>query len=174
MAGMGLFRRAKPIDLLTPDEVAGLTDVVGERPSVVAVGRGKGVVCAALPSDFAVGRRGTWELTGWHEVQHGTWDRENSTLKWQRVDGGSDLVQLEEPFDVPATFLEQVGKSIVFQQRMTMPGELGQVIIAARRALAPGAPLVWLVQPVGHSDLHDPDVERFILEQTAQLREDFE
>lgn len=174
MAGMGLFRRTKPVDLLTTDELSGLAELVGERPSVIAIGRGKGVVCAALPRDFAVGRQGAWELTGWHEVLHGTWDRENSMLKWERVDGGSDGVQLEEPFDVPATFLEQVGKTIVVQQRLTAPGDLGQVIVAGRRALAPGAPLVWLVQPVGRTNLHDPQVERFVLEQTALLKEDFE
>ena len=170
---MGLFTRRQSGSQLSTEELEGLQTLVGARVRVLSVGRGKGAVVAALEQDFAV-RRTEWELIGWHEIQHGAWDSDTSELEWHLVAGDPGRVTLTEPGNLPEVFVAQVGRTIVVQHRLVVPDDLGNVVIAGRQALGPGAPVVWLVQASGRTDLEDPRVELFVLEQTGRLKEEYE
>ena len=169
---MGWFSRKTTAEQATQAELDSLHAALGEKPRVMAVGRGRSVLAIAVPEIFCVLRDGEWSFIGWHEIQHGGWDRDASLLTWLSIDGESDRAKLDEPGEVPEVFLERVGASIVMQQRLRVPDTSFSVVIAARRALRDGAPIVWTVQPLGTASLDDERVKSFVIEATDHMKDE--
>lgn len=169
---MGWFLRKKTTDELPAPELESLQAAIGMPVKALAVARGRGVLAAAMPEILGILRDGEWSFIGWHEIQHGGWDRDAGLLTWLSIDGQSTRVKLEDEGDLPEVFLERVGASIVMQQRLRVPETSFSVVIAARRALREGAPVVWTVQPLGTTSLDDARVRAFVLEVTEHLKDE--
>lgn len=171
---MGWFwnRRAAQ-QIVTDAELASLWAELGAKASILASGRGRSAVAVALEAELAVLSDGSWERFGWHEIQHGGWDRDSRELTWVLIDGSRHRVALDEPGDVPEVFQERVGASIVTQHRLRVPDTNFVVVIAARRALTAGSPIVWTVQPLGSTDLADERVRDFVLDATDRLAAEY-
>lgn len=134
-------------------------------------------LAVALDSAFAVRRAGEWEVHGWHLLQGGGWNRDSSALHWTTNTDERGSVTLEEPGRVPEVFNERVMASIVVQQNLDAPGG-GRVMIAGRRPLGGAArraqSTVWQVVTHGRARLDDPEVHAFLLERTAELKEQYD
>jgi hypothetical protein len=74
---------------------------------------------------------------------------------------------------MPSVFRERVQASIVVNEQLTVPDNRGQVLIACRRNLGADEPLRWLVEPIGRTDLNDPPVRDFVIQQTERLRAEY-
>lgn len=169
-----LFGSAKAPEL-SEEERGSLERVLGPGMGVLGIGRGPGGVAVGTDTAFAVRRGGNpWEAVGWHEIQHGSWDPQSHTLSWELIDQTDDHLVLTEAGQLPGVFLAMVGHSIVVQQRFEVPGGRGTVIIAGRRATQPGAPISWVVQALGDTELADPVVHEFVVTQTDLLRLEYD
>ncbi|CAI9411139.1 hypothetical protein AESSP_02588 [Aestuariimicrobium sp. T2.26MG-19.2B] len=128
----------------------------------------------ALDSALAIGRRGQWEVHGWHLLQAGGWNRDSSSLRWTTNTDERGSIVLDDPGRVPEVFNERVMASIVVQQNFDAPGG-GRVMVAGRRALgAAGGATVWQAVSQGRADLDDPQVRAFVLARTTELQEQYD
>ncbi|MGJ6979542.1 hypothetical protein ACSDQ9_03295 [Aestuariimicrobium soli] len=166
-----MFRRQS----LPRDVIADLArQVEGGRVLAWAVGAGD-AVAVALDSAFAVRRDGVWEVHGWHLLQGGGWNRDSSALRWTTNTDERGSVVLDEPGRLPEVFNERMMASIVVQQNFDAPGG-GRVMVAGRRPLggAGEGATVWQVVTHGRAKLDDPEVRAFLLERTAELKEQYD
>ena len=167
-----MFGRRK-IELFD-DEKAQVESLPESMRQVLAVGRGDRVTMIALSEACCVGGADGWETFGWHEVQSGRWDDETQRMIWTLVTGESGSAALTDPGELPKVFTERVNDSIVVQRMLRVPDTSFTVVIVARRALRKNADLIWTVQALGSTNLSDPRVEKFVLEMTEHLKEEFE
>lgn len=171
---MAWFPVRKKNSLVTADELASLWQLLGGERKVLAAGRGRGVQAVALMETLCFANDAHWEVVGWHEIWHGGWDRDSQKLYWELLDGETRQLILEQPGEIPELFSTQVGATVITQHRLLVPDTSLSVVIAARRALRPHAPIVWTVQPLGSTDLGDRRVKDFVIEATKRLKDELE
>lgn len=168
------FRRSTGRSLLEPDELTGLDAAVGKAVDPLAVARGDGALVVATRGCMAVSREGRWQVVPWDEILNGGWDAPTTTLRWSLLDGTRESVQLGDPAELPGVFIERIQASIVVQKRFEIPGELGTIVISGRRNPARADDLRWMVQPIGRTDLADPEVRRVATAETENLKREYE
>ena len=133
-----------------------------------------GALAVALDGVLAVRTQGEWEVHGWHLLQGGGWNRDSSTLRWTTNEDVRGSIVLDEPGRVPEVFNERMMASIVVQQNFDAPGG-GRVMVAGRRALgATSSGTVWQAVTQGKAKLDDPVVREFVLERTAELKDQYD
>lgn len=153
--------------------VADLTEHLGRTPRVLAWGSGPGGEALGLEDALAVHRDGHWEVIGWHLVLHGGWRPIGEELWWVLLDDQTGSIRLSEPGQLLDLFRERVSSTIAVQQQVETPNN-GRAVISARRALGGQHDLRWHVLATGGTDLDDPQVREFLLEQTRQLQADYD
>lgn len=163
-----------------PDELAGLYARLGVRTGLLtwarggAGGDGCDVLAVLTRSHLAVARGGTWQVIAWDDILQGGWQEATGTLQWVLLDGARQEIGLDDAGDLPGVFMERVQASIVIQERVPVTGGRGEIIVSGRRNPAGAGQLRWMVQPVGHTDLEDPQVRCVAIAETENLRREYE
>ena len=83
-----------------------------------------------------------WRHVGWHEIEHGGWNAESSSLSWTLYGGRRGRVGLAAPGRLPELFRERVAASIVVERFVPIRGERG-VTVTARRDLSGSGGISW-------------------------------
>jgi hypothetical protein len=102
------------------------------------------------------------EALAWERVQRADWDADEHVLTVERVEDygrpvASRTFHVDEPGSLLALLRERVSASIVLQQRVTVRGRKGLVVIARRPPSGPG-PITWAYELDAGVDPSDPAV----------------
>ena len=97
----------------------------------------------ASPSLLSYGDLTGWTHVGWHQIETGGWDRDESRLSWVLYGGERGSVELAEPGRLPEVFRERVAASIVLEKFVPILKNRG-VLISGRRDLGgSGTTITW-------------------------------
>lgn len=174
---MGLFRRQQPkLDRATAEGLGEAYRARFGRPvgrPITATGN-DGLWIVVLPDALAEQRADGWRFVGWHEIDRGGWNSQNSELTWELVDGRRGSVLLDDPGRVPEVFAERVAASIVVQQHVEIDGTREGAVISARRDLGDrSAPLLWRTRR-GRGTPDSIEVQHVLAAETQRLRTDYD
>lgn len=150
--------------------VLGFNDV-----KVLAYGRGEEATVIAVTEGLVVLTDETDLAVAWHEIVHGGWNGETSTLSWDFLDGSGASVKLSSPCKIPEVFRSKVTESIVATK--TVPVRGGDVLIAGRvpaghLADADGA-ITWTAMARESADLNDPETRQTVVKTTDSLKKEW-
>ena len=159
---------------LTADERTELARALDRRPELLVVGRGPDGPVAILRDVLAVRRPAGWQFVAWTDIQRGGWRAEPGELFWEMVDASTGAVQLASPGALPQAFAERVRASVVVQRQLSLPGELGTVLLAGRREPGSDAAISWQAEGLGRCNLSDPAVQAHVVAAMAELRAEFD
>ncbi|OYN93469.1 hypothetical protein [Enemella evansiae] len=174
---MPLFRRQQPkLDKTTAD---GLAEAYTQRfdrriARPIVATENDGLWTVLLPDALAVQRGDGWDFVGWHEIDRGGWNSQNSELRWELVDGRRGSVLLDNPGRVPEVFAERVAASIVVQQHLDIEGTREGAVVSARRDLGDrSAPLLWRTRR-GRGTPDSAEVRELLGAETRRLQSDYD
>ena len=97
--------------------ILGFNDV-----KVLAYGRGEEATVIAVTEGLVVLTDETDLAVAWHEIVHGGWNGETSTLSWDFLDGSGASVKLSSPGKIPEVFRSKVTESIVATKTVPVRG----------------------------------------------------
>ncbi|WCC80706.1 hypothetical protein O6R08_04285 [Cutibacterium equinum] len=150
--------------------VLGFDDVM-----VLASGKGEEATVIAVTEGLVVLTEETDSAVAWHEIVHGGWNGDTSTLTWDFLDGSGAHVVLEKPGKIPEVFRARVTESIAATR--TVPVRGGDVLIAGRIPAGhlgdPQGAITWTAMARGSADLNDPETRQTVLEATEALKKEW-
>lgn len=136
----------------------------------------------ALTSHLGYGSGEDWTFVPWHEVDHGAWNAETSTLELDqrgtvtdglvRPGGRRHRVRLRHPQRVPEVMAERVASTILFHRQMPLPESSTELTVTARRNLADQT-LEWLATPGRRVRTNDPEVQAYAAAAIRRLRKEY-
>ncbi|MGK2308748.1 hypothetical protein [Cutibacterium sp. V947] len=150
--------------------VLGFDDV-----KVLACGRGEGTTVIAVTEGLVVLADDMDSAVAWHEIVHGGWNGDTSTLTWDFLDGAGASVVLERPGKIPEVFRARVTESIAATRSVPVRG--GDVLIAGRIPAGHLADaedsITWTAMARESADLNDPETRQKVLEATDALKKEW-
>jgi hypothetical protein len=153
--------------------VAELAAVLGHRPRVLAWGQAGDEGVVGLPDRLAVSASGAWTWTAWDRIDHGQWDGESSSLRWQDANGEDHVITLTRPGRLPELFHERVSASILAQRFLRWDG--GSAQIALRRNPGdPDAPVRWCVLPGEGTSIETAQADQAIAQALQDARAEWD
>ncbi len=129
--------------------------------------------CIGSPALLSVGDTDGWLHLGWHQIEHGGWNAETSTLSWTAYGGRRGRVRLSMPGRLPELFRERVAASIAVERFVALEGERG-VTVTARRDLSGAGVLSWHSSLTRGLKWTGEGVAEAAEQATAQLRSEYE
>ena len=165
------LRRAR----LDRDVQRSLTDEFGRCARALAWGRdATGRWCVLARGGMFLGEPGEWKRVRWQEIENGSWNRDNSTLRWLGRDGTRTFRVEGDPGDIPLVFKELVESSILVMEHVDIPETPNGGNIAGRRDPAdPHAAIEWTTS-LGRGT-KDTDENRAVLDAALErLRRQYE
>lgn len=167
MYDMRFFTR--PDRTVAAEMSAQLTERLGHRVDVLAVGEGDGgLVLAGARSHLAVRRDGAWQAWPWESIKGGSWNAEDQEFRWSTMTGEEFQASLKQARRLPELFRERVQASTVVEESFDLPG--GTVQIVGRRAPGTDGEVRFYAVPRGRVSLDDEPTRQFIVAHTDRLR----
>lgn len=136
-------------------------------------------VCVGSVGYLSFDDGGRWTNVGWHEIESGTWNAENSSLQWRihatdSTTGRRGSVRLTVPGRLPELFRERVAASIVVEQFVPVSGDRG-ITVSGRRNLAhPSMALAWHATLGRGITWTTPGARQVADEALAELRREYD
>lgn len=150
--------------------VLGFDDV-----KVITCGRGENVTVIAVTEGLVVLTDETDSAVAWHEIVHGGWNGNTSTLTWDFLDGSGASVMLQKPGKIPEVFKARVTESIAATRSVPVHG--GDVLIAGRipagHLADPERSITWTAMARESADLNDPETRQKVVEATDALKKEW-
>lgn len=145
----------------------------GREGRILAWARTEPGFCIGSPALLSVGDVDGWTHVGWHQIEHGGWNAETSTLSWTAYGGRRGRVGLSAPGRLPELFRERVAASIAVERFVSVAGERG-VTVTARRDLSGQGALSWHSSLTRGLTWSSEGVDEAAERATAQLRAEYE
>ena len=166
---MSIFSRRS----LPADAKARLEAEVGRRHRLLAWGRTPDGYLIALEDRLVLIAPDAATQVGWHDILHGGWDGERTTMRWTVMSTGDQVsVPLPEPRTFPEVFKERVETTFLFQTSLH-PGPGKTITISARRNLMDGeAPVLWTAHPARGTAM-DAETLAFTEAELGRLRAEY-
>lgn len=161
-------------DRFPSDVLAALRTELGARPRILTWGRTSDGYAVGLPDRLSISEAAGWRHVAWHQIDHGEWDEDTSTMRWSGP-AGDGSVRLTDPGRLPDLLRDRVAASIAVERRVSIPGTRNGAIVMARRDLGdPSAVLEWRVVPGRGTRLSLPAVAAAADAALAETRAEYE
>ncbi|MDN5726056.1 MAG: hypothetical protein L0G99_09030 [Propionibacteriales bacterium] len=166
---------------LSPVDREGLKSVCRSArlmSKVLAAARSGPDIVVALPTHLAVGAGTEWVLTGWDQIENGTWNADTSTISFhlaatEEGAGARHRYPMPEAGRFPVVFRDRVNSTIVFQRHLPTPGGRSGLTVSARRDLATGQ-LDWRTTLGKGVRMSDPGVRELAEAALTRFRAEYD